>query len=373
MVLADAVESELALSQASIDPAALGSIDTFRFEEKALLAHCAERIAGRDYEAALALINGRGDCFWIDRDISRQAQWEACRLMVELGLQIEAIKRAMAKGAGGPESWVKAYAAEDGWWIADGILRSLETWVARMDDEPEADKALGVVRREYEDLIATMAEGFSTALRQSHWSVSGFLHQSRVYSEMVQPGGGPAAFFLVDAMRFEMGNELARLLTGAQELTVKPAIAALPTITPVGMAALLPGASGSFSVLEHKERLASRVEGATVASSTDRIKFFKANVPDMVEMTLGKLLDSSAGKLKKAVGEASLIVVRSQEIDALGEGGDDWMAHQVMDTVVPNIARAVRKLAGCGIGRFIVTADHGFQFSMRKGDRKSVV
>jgi predicted ATP-dependent Lon-type protease len=39
--------------------------------------------------------------------------------------------------------------------------RSLETWVAGMDSEPEADQALGVVRREYEELLAGMAEGFS--------------------------------------------------------------------------------------------------------------------------------------------------------------------------------------------------------------------
>jgi hypothetical protein len=165
-----------------------------------------------------------------------------------------------------------------------------------------------------------------------------------------------------------MGVELSRLLAGAQELTVKPAIAALPTITPVGMAALLFGASGSFSVVAHKEKLASRIEGATAAVSTDRIKFFKSKVPGMVEITLGKLLETSAGRLAKALGDAALVAVRSQEIDKLGEGGDDWIARQVIDTVVPNVARAIRKLAGHGIGRFVVAADHGYQFSMRKGE-----
>ncbi len=246
--------------------------------------------------------------------------------------------------------------------------RSLETWVAGMDSEPEADKALGIVRREYEERLAGMAEGFSKALREDHWSVPGVLHQTQVYSEAVQPGGSRTAFFLVDAMRFEMGVELSRLLAGAQDLTVKPATAALPTITPVGMAALLPGASGSYSVIAHKDELASRIEGIALVSSTDRMKFCKSKVPDMVEMTMGKLLETSAGRLTKALGNASLVVVRSQEIDKLGEGGDDWMARQVMDTVVPNIARAVRKLAGCGIGRFVITADHGFQFSLRKGE-----
>ena len=270
--------------------------------------------------------------------------------MAELGLQVESIKPYLGKCGLGSESWVKGYTAEDGWYRADMTHRSLETWVAGMDSEPEADKALGIVRREYEELLAGMAEGFSKALREDHWSVPSVLHQTQVYSEAVQPGGSRTAFFLVDAMRFEMGVELSRLLAGAQELTVKPAIAALPTITSVGMAALLPGASGSFSVIAHKDELGSKIEGTAVASSTDRMKFCKSKVPDMVEITMGKLLETSAARLTKALGDASLVVVRSQEIDKLGEGGDDWMARQVMDTVVPNIARSVRKLAGCGSG-----------------------
>ncbi|MGV8073350.1 MAG: PglZ domain-containing protein [Syntrophobacteraceae bacterium] len=366
--LADTVETELALAQTQLDPSGLGNIDTFRFEESILLGYCGELIARRDHEAAMGLIDKRKSCFWIARDISRRAQWEACRFMAELGLQVESVKPAMEKCGLRSESWVKGYTAEDGWYRADLTHRSLETWVAGMDCEPEADKALGVVRREYEELLAGMAEGLSKSLRESHWSVPGILHQTQVYSEAVQSGGGRTAFFLVDAMRFEMGVELSRLLAGALELTVKPAIAALPTITSVGMAALLPGASGSFSVVAHKDELVSRIEGTAVASSTDRIKLFKSKVPDMIEMTMGKLLEISAGMLAKALGDASLIVVRSQEIDKLGEGGDDWMARQVMDTVVPNIARAVRKLAGCGIGRFVITADHGFQFSLRKGE-----
>lgn len=366
--LADTVETELALSQAHLDPSALGSIDTFRFEERILLSRCGDLIAERDYEDAMRLVRERAACYWIGRDLSRRAQWEACGLMADLGCQVEAVKPELGKCGEKPEAWVNAYAAEDGWCRVDMTHRMLETWVSRMDGEPETEKALGVVRREYEELLAGMAEGFSKALCQSCWSVPNVLQQSHIYPKFVQPGGGRVAFFLVDAMRFEMGVELHNMLKDGQDVTIKPAVASLPTITPVGMAALLPGASGSLSVVEHKERLASKVEGTIVSNSTERMKFLKARVPGMVEMTLGKVLESSAGRLTKALGEAPLVVVRSQEIDALGEGGDDWMARQVMDTVVPNIARAVRKLAACGIGRFVITADHGYQFSLRKGE-----
>jgi hypothetical protein len=39
-----------------------------------------------------------------------------------------------------------------------------------------------------------------------------------------------------------------------------------------------------------------------------------------------------------------------------------------MEGVIGNVARAIRKLASAGIENFVVTADHGHQFSIRKDD-----
>src|SRR5690606_15423301 len=129
-----------------------------------------------------------------------------------------------------------------------------------------------------------------------------------------QTMGGRVAYVLVDAMRYEMGVELARQLEGATDLTIRPAIAAMPTITPVGMAALLPGASASFSVVEHKGKLAASISGTTMSVLSERLKFLKAKVADVVDIPLGTLLSISPSKLKKSIGDASLVVVRSQEI-----------------------------------------------------------
>ena len=175
------------------------------------------------------------------------------------------------------------------------------------------------------------------------------------------------AYFLVDAMRFEMGAELGDQLQGVEELTLRPALAALPTLTPVGMAALLPGASASFSVIDGKGKLAARIDDSVMADLAARLKFFKLAVPDLVELTLDKLLHTQKSKLASMVGGASLILVRSQDIDLAGEMADS-VARHVMDTSIGNIARAVRKLAAAGVESFVITADHGHQFSLRKDE-----
>ena len=366
--LADKVEADLGLSKAKIDAGHLGNIDTFRFEEKALLAYAGELICAREDKKALGIAASRGRSFWVDRDVGRQAQWEACRLMAELGREIEKVRLALGKIDGSPAKWVQTYSDQDGWFRVDELQRRLETWVAKMDEEPETEKCLAVVRREYEELLKKMADGFTRVLREAGWAVPEALHQTRIYPEIVQTMGGRVAYFFVDAMRFEMGVELARQLKGTKDLTIRPAIAALPTITPVGMAALLPGASASFSVVEIKGKLAARIEGTAMSGLIERLNFLKAKVPDVTDIALGKLLGCSPSKLSKLIGDASLVIVRSQEIDALGENVDELTARAAMEGVIGNVARAIRKLVSAGIENFVVTADHGHQFSIRKDD-----
>ena len=50
-----------------------------------LLAHCGDLIAAKQFDQALDIISGRERSFWLDRDVGRKAQWEACRRMAELG------------------------------------------------------------------------------------------------------------------------------------------------------------------------------------------------------------------------------------------------------------------------------------------------
>jgi hypothetical protein len=368
VALANKVEADLGLGKAKIHAGHLGNIDTFRFEERALLAYAGELICAREYKKALGTVAGRSRSFWVDRDVGRQTQWEACRLMAELGREIEKVRPALGKSNGSPAKWVQAYSSEDGWFRVDELQRRLETWVAKMDEEPETEKGLAIVRRAHEELLKKMANGFTKVFGESAWTVPEALHQTRVYPEVVQAMGGRVAYFFIDAMRFEMGVELGRQLEGTKDLTIRPAIAALPTITPVGMAALLPGASASFSVVEQRGKLAAAIEGTNMTGINDRLRFLKAKVPDVVEMTLGKLLGATQRAIQKTIGGASLVVVRSQEIDALGENVDELTARAAMESVVGNVARAVRKLAAAGLENFVISSDHGHQFSVRKED-----
>jgi hypothetical protein len=360
--LADRVEEELGLKTAKLSPSALGSIDTFRFEERALLRHAGELIGGRHFSQALSLVAEREQSFWLDRDVGRKAQWEATRRMAELGTVAVRVQGAVSKMIGDSAAWLDAYVSkDDGWHRLDQAERRLEAWVANLDEEPD-ERALGVVRRAYEDVCYAMADGFTKALTKARWTVPGALQQTRVFSDVVSERPKPVAYFIVDAMRFEMGVELGERLPKTSEVSVRAAVGVLPSITPIGMAALMPGASASFSVVEQAGKLGARIDESFLPDLGSRKKFAAARVPKLVDIALDELLGLPTSKLAKKIDGAQVILVRSQEIDHAGEAGFTFHARQVMDTVIDNLARAIRKLAVAGVSHAVVTADHGHLF-----------
>jgi len=359
--LADRVEEELGLRYAKLPAGGLGASNTFRCEERSQLTHCGDLIANKKFDEALQLV---GECeysFWLAREVGRKAQWEACRCMADLGSIAISVRTAVNKAGGDANAWIDAYTAKDGWYRLDQAQRRLEAWVAKLDDEPE-ERPLGVVRRTYEDACHAMTDGFTKALANAGWTASASLHQTRVFSEVVSERPKPVAYFLVDAMRFEMGVELAARLPDTSEVSVRHAACALPSITPIGMAALQPGASSSFSVVEQGGKLGARIDDAFLPDLPSRKKFAAARVPKLVDVALDDLLGLQSSKLAKKIDGAPIVVVRSQEIDHAGEAGFTFQARQVMDTVIDNLARAIRKLAAAGVEHSVVSADHGHLF-----------
>src|SRR5690606_1385999 len=87
--------------------------------------------------------------------------------------------------------------------------------------------------REFNALCATLGPLPSRDYRQRH-----------LYEQVVQPElgtGERVAYFLVDAMRFEMASELAEAFRAKKfQVQLRARLAELPTVTEVGMNVLAP-------------------------------------------------------------------------------------------------------------------------------------
>jgi len=364
--LADRVEDELSLRTAALPAEALGSIDTFRFEEEVLLRLCHDLVRAGRFDDALAVAGLRETSFWLDLDGARKAQWRAVVYMADLGLQAARVRGEASRGNGDARVWVDRYTADEGWHRLDQAQRRLEAWLTELDEVPE--RPVGIVRQAYDETCRAMADSFVRALVTSGWTVSGTLHKTQVFSEVVARQPRPVAYFFVDAMRFEMGAELKERLPESSEVSLRPAIAALPSITPVGMAALHPGAEKSFSVVERNGRLGAQIGDVFLPDLPARKNFAASQIAGLVDVSLDELLAMAPSKLQQKVKAAQVVIVRSQEIDHAGEAGFSFTARRVMDTVIGNIALAVRRLASAGIAHAVITADHGHLFSASDRD-----
>ncbi|HVY62577.1 MAG TPA: PglZ domain-containing protein, partial [Planctomycetota bacterium] len=194
--IADRVQAELELKAAGLPGAALGRIDTFRFEEETLLTHAAGLIAAGKAEAALEVVGAREKSFWLDRDVARKAQWEACRGMAELARVAARVAAEVTKAPADPREWVHSYVGT--WCRLDQVQRRLEALAGTLEPEPD-EKALGVVRRAYEDAVDAMTRGFTRALEKAQWSVAGVPPQTRTFADWIEGRAQPVAYFLVDA------------------------------------------------------------------------------------------------------------------------------------------------------------------------------
>ena len=371
--LADRVEQELDLADLDIDAERLGHIDTFRFEERRLLEACDRLLAEGSAQRALEIVEGRAGSFWtsVGRHPERHAVWRACGELARLALAIEEIEQALRRPPSKASGWAQAYTAPGGWHRVDQRFREARYLLGRAQDGAELERAAEHVFASYDALVDRMANGFVGALQAGGWQVREGISQTEVYSARVARRPQPVAYLLVDAMRYEMGVALGQLLeaAGAAAVRVEPAVAMAPTITDIGMAALLPGAECSFTIAESPRGVTGVIRGRALVGVQARMDHAKAEVPGLVEMTMDRLLhELSTKRLQRELKGAPVIVVRSQEIDGTGEQLSTGVAQRVMGTVLEDVRKAVLRLAEAGVEQFVVTADHGHLFGQRRGE-----
>ena len=279
------------------------SIDTFPCEEQFLLRSVDAFLAKGESSKAKDLVAARQDSFWLvgqptdAQQSCRRLQWELARTAADLGLALDQAQAHLPKPSAPVEAWLP-YQAELAHHV-DGLQRRLEQQVAELTaDEVEISQGLEHLRSRYEALLEQQTQRFTDALQQAGWLVPGAVPQTRIWSDRVHPGAGRQVVFWVDALRYEMGATLQERFSGwnreqLTELKLEIAQAALPSITPVGMAALLPGAERSFAVADVDGAPCSVVDGVPVGWSngkTKRLAHLQQRVPTAVVISLVELI-----------------------------------------------------------------------------------
>ena len=368
---ADETEGRIA-EERGVDPASLGSIDTFRFEENAVLRRALAALEPESDEPAafapvLKWAEGRSErSYWLRRDKTRQMAWnlvlDAARLSEALAAAGPKLPRTL--DLGGAVEWYVAKGAR-----VDQLHRVLEQDCSLLlkSELPEFDalvEAMDAVRDAHWTWAQGTAEDFNAICLREGFLPEAALQQRTLFDDVVVRGAdeGLTAYFMVDALRYEMADALRSTFEGAGTTTQLSArLAELPTVTEVGMNVLAPvvtggklrpviadGAFGGFAVGEYrvkdnatrKRAIQDRVGGATCPW-----------------LPLKDVVSDDVSTLKLRIARARVVVVHSAEIDKAGEAGSGLTA---FEPTLRQLREAWLRLREAGVRRFVFTADHGF-------------
>lgn len=367
---ARAAESLFGLREIDYAPERLGAFDTFEFQAEAALDHARHLATSGHWQEAREWVAQRSRSFWVSTDERFKSRWQVLSLAIELRLTAERAIAAIPGKHATVREWLEWYAGpgEEAGWRVDRLLRSLDALSVKLIDHRPLEEVVLLARDRGQQAEQLIAERFWDRASAAPNELADVPLQTDIFHTAVAPflrrpdgTGHRVVFVLADALRYEMAQELAELLATSGEVELSYACATPPTLTKIGMAALVPGAEKGIQLVVRSGSLVARIDGMDLPTIEQRRKKFESTFgARIVDITLDSCLSKNASQLERKIGNADLVVLRSQELDAIGELDNFRQARMSMGQVIPDLQMAIARLTNLGFSLFVITADHGF-------------
>ncbi|MEM3434180.1 MAG: PglZ domain-containing protein [Candidatus Methanomethyliaceae archaeon] len=288
----------------------------------------------------------RKNLFWAKTGMA--SFWEPISMAARLFLRsIEAEKTAESFSKS--DEFISEYTKENGWWEIDLCALQLASKFQVLGSE-EQTRLLHPAWQQYGSYLNKANQGFGKAVQREGWKPS----QYEFWSGYVEKKR--TVIFLVDALRFDLVNSLLSLLPkGDFEMSLETLKGLLPSITEIGMSALLPGADEGLKIEVDDEHLEVLLEDQEIGNPQKRLEWLEEKIGNN-----GKVVQLSEVR-KTDIKSVELLVVTSREIDRLGTFTGDIYPQGFLD-IVKQISQTIRYLRDQGFEYFVVTSDHGFLF-----------
>ena len=365
-------EQQFALANLNLSLNQLKQCQTFPFVEKRIFDQVISAFLNETGEDLNRLVSERSKTFWGSFP-PLNVQWEWADSLLQLSLSSREIIRELKAHRWTPGKLVDRYAQSvGGWHQLDGLFHRMDLLYHALDSEtPGIDSAVEKAwvkgRRIYSHTLGELNRVFQESYLAREEDEHALLPQREIFARHLAPlleGETRCAYILVDALRYDMVVTLQAMLSEAVDCQLQPVLAQLPTITPVGMAALLPGAERHLSLAVEKKRLAGvEMNGRLLRNREERIRFLEEHLEGVpfYETKLEKVYKPGKA-VREAIKKARFILITSQEIDQLGEMLSPVAARRFMQDMLPDLRRAILELLKLGVSHVVVTSDHGYLF-----------
>ncbi len=215
-----------------------------------------------------------------------------------------------------------------------------------------------------------LGEAWSDSLSQD-WQLEGIPSQTEFFRQNITPilqrNDREKVFVLIsDALRYEVASELAEVIEKELrgDLDLKPQFGVLPSITRLGMAALLPGKTlelipGVNNVLRDGLNTQGAEARAQVLHKNSGVEATALSATDLLAMT--------SEKGREAIKPYRLIYIYHDAIDTIGDKpASERMVLDACDTAIQELLKLVKRLCNSlNATHVLITADHGFLYQRR--------
>ena len=392
--LADELQSHYDLTHWAVtlpDDAGLTLRDTFANVQEALWVYVEEALASLESEDEwrsclqhhTSTASVRAQDFWARQ--TGDPGWGLLLLASGLLMATDRLRGELNRWVR-PADALRTYA--QGWHCIDQDYRRLRE---ALDGSPRShDRLRNRCARSYRDILSRMNDRFCTLLEaEGSWPPQGACpacpepsrgkpvegeglpSQDGFWADVadaLEPGQRVGVMF-VDALRYELAQELCEMLEAEdagdqRELTAR--LAAIPTVTPIGMTALLPGGDRRRVAYANDWEITIEDSG-NLKDKSARRKWLEHHLPDVQFYNLDKLLNTPADRIP----EADVYIVFDTTLDAVGETAS-VLAWNTFGTLLQSVKKGIYKLLELGASQVHVVADHGFLLLDEIGEHEKI-
>jgi uncharacterized protein (TIGR02687 family) len=343
-------------------PSGYSKAETFEAFDQALIHTAIENLTAGTIEPNLKeWLSARKPLFWFGDYRQHYRALEAATELLELLTQFA------GSYSGTAETLFKRYA--ETLHQIDGAYRR---YVAASDSVTEDDFAPlteALERRYTYEYLEPIGEAWSEALQEKNgvWGTSG-KKQWWFYNQQVMPvverSDREKVYVIVsDALRFEVAAELKERLVHdlRGEAQLSPVLSVLPSITKLGMAALLPSAHDALNVGDKGEVL---ISGRSTQGLEARSTVLNSTGVSSLAVKASELLTMSREEGRQAVQPHRVIYIYQDHIDAVGDHTASERevfsaCERAIDEIELLVKRVANQLNGTNV---IITSDHGFLY-----------
>ena len=202
------------------------------------------------------------------------------------------------------------------------------------------------------------------------WDGSPIMNQREFYSRTVNQyakKNNKVAVLISDALRFEIGEELARKIESEDRYTANLSLmlATLPSYTQLGMASLLP-----HKEIKINEDSTVQIDEQSTVGKDNRAKILNKAIKDGATAIRSEdFLAMSRDESRAIFRDNSVVYIYHNQIDATGDTlkTEDRVFDAAQDSI-KEIIDILKKLTTANYTNILITSDHGFIYQYRPVD-----